>query len=327
MIFARQYIFGVFFLIFIGESSFSQNCKIPLEFITSSQVKKQRAKEMLVYSGDEKNKSPFMHYYFNASSCPQKLIYFDTYSALSGPVISELSVSKDGTEKIFTKGRLKGEIFTVYEKELEVFNKSGKILKSEKEEIGDIIIKTINSFDPTNYNKINFWSCRIHADSKDTLSLISNVYDLKTKTYLFKTKKNNVWEETENNITTYKNGEFFEEVQFRNGKQTNIYTKKMLDDDKIKAKEIKGEAFEGLNPLPFNDKVHSDTLYTNNDAFAFDTKPEGNKKSKYTVIRYFQSNDKSKIDYIDILTKKNGLIKKRLSQNQTQNLLFEYVFY
>jgi hypothetical protein len=311
-------------LALLSQLLMAQVCRIPMDYITPEQVKKNKVKEMLVHYGNQHENVPYMHFSFGKNNCPYKFVYYDAYSKEHGPFVTEFVVTADSIERLFTKGREKDGNYLPIERTTEIFNKKGNILSRDRIDYGDIQVITHDIFDPSDYKKINYSCLRIHTSSGDTLSLVTNFFDQKTKTYIYRSKKNKVWVEDEKNITTYNNGNIEEEVLYRNGAHHKTYTKKMLEDDKQKANELKGNAIENNNPLPTDDMVYKDTTYTNDENYYPETKLTSDKAGKYMRVTFSYMNDRKKTEYIQLYNRKTGLIYKQVTPVKNRDLYFEY---
>jgi len=295
-----------------------------MDYVLPEQVKKNKIKEMMVYYGNQHEHSLYMHFLFGKNNCPYKFVYYDTYSKEHGPFVTEYVVTADSVERLFTKGREKDGNYLPIERSTEIYSKKGKILNRDRIDYGDIQVITHDVFDPSNYSNINYSCLRIHTASGDTLSHVTNVFDQKTKTYLYRTKKNKIWEETEKNVTSYINGNIEEELIYHNGVHFKTITKKMLESDKDKAKELKGGALENNNPLPTNDMVFKDTTFTSDENYYSEIKLPNDKNGKYMRVTFSYMNDQKKTEYIQLYNRKTGLIYKQITPVKTRDLYFVF---
>lgn len=309
------------FTVFLSLSTSGQNCKIQYDNTSASAIKKQKIKEIKIFTAD--SKTPVYHYFFNTEACVQKLIHYDFYSNGTEPMQSEYFTEKNNTVRTFTKGRIKTTGYLPIEKEIEYYSGSGKLIKKITEENADLKKINIYQFDTLYPEKTDHSSYLIHPPTQDTINSVRNTFDLNTKLFILRTKTTNGWEETDKIITTYKNGKYDEVSIYKLGKLVNSYTRKMMEE--------KGQADPNGNynidvPLPTNQKAYSDTLFTDDENFSFKSVATKNKKSKYLVLRYSQYGDRNITEKIEILNRKNNLIVKRLYPDNSRDERFEYVY-
>ncbi|MBK9285508.1 MAG: hypothetical protein IPM51_14485 [Sphingobacteriaceae bacterium] len=314
-------IFG--FILFIGFGFASaQNCKIAYEYSKPEILSKNKVKEVKVYKGLDSAQKLFFHFFLNESGCPYKLLHYDLYSKGVEPVMTEYSSNVQGTIQTFQRGRLMNKALKLYEKTEEVYTESKKIISRKKIESIDFTVVTIQKFDTLDYEKTFSHVLRILPNGGDTLSSILSSFDKVKRIYVYRLKNSMGWIESEKLITYYAKEKMMKQERFKDGILTQTLNESELNEQKV----VELNHSKNMeNPLPYTNTIKIDTSYSDTEKIALQIKDLKNKKGKFMVIRFAETNDNSKVEHADLILQKNGLIQKSIHNYASESLRFEYI--
>jgi len=320
---------GTILLLSLPVALCSQPCRIPYEYNTAEELKKNKVKEVKIFVGEKKGDKPkpVYHYTFNKEGCAERLYHYDNFSIKEGVVLAELVFTDNNTEKIYRKGRITpaGDYKIVFS-EREFFSKGGKLIK--KINVSDDGIRHIEtiSYDTLTSKYVIKYSAHIHTPTGDTLYTVFKSNILDKRIYIVRNKKDGKWTETEKSVSKYKDSICVEYTLYRNGVIAQYWVpdeNKNKNEEKLEYGDNPSDEF-GL-PVP-DDPI--DTIFS--DVTGMKSKVDGKNRnnSKYAIALHYTHPDKKYIQYADVYYTKSGLIFMRIMYfNLAMSEVYEYEYY
>lgn len=299
---------------------FGQSGELHYPFNTSTELSKNKVKEILIAEGPEQKIT--VHYFFNSGGYPFREIIKEDQEKKDVLMIKEMTYNKDSSYRKYRVRMVTAVRDTVTFDQIENFYTSGrKLIKSIRTESLDQPRQELSLFDTINPRSINKVTFYFLSDLSDTVKRVIQYRNNKTGLYLMEEKVNNRWIEIQKHKHRIEHGKIVFTEEYKDGLLLRSYS---LPDSLNKTTFLEEENF---NPLPYEDQPRREIIVTR-DIGPYAQYVQADRVKEYRVITTYDLVNREKVASHTIISSKTDLVLEiNYPENPNSSKKFEYVFY